>query len=65
METVQLLRTDGRTTTDQLAAASEQLEAALEDVDVVDERALADAVVAAVRATDRAQRLATERRVRV
>lgn len=65
METVQLLRSDERTATDQLAAASEQLESALEDVDVADEPALADAVVAAVKATDRAQRLAAGRRLRV
>lgn len=56
-----LVRPEARTRTDRLADASEQLEDVLQSVDLADEPALADAVVDAVEATARAQRLAIGR----
>lgn len=61
MAAQRLVQPEARTRTDRLADASEQLEGVLESVNLADEPALADAVVDAVEATARAQRLATDR----
>lgn len=49
----------------QLAVAGDRLEDALEGMDLADDRTLAEAVVEAVVATERAYRLAAERGDRV
>lgn len=61
MATQQLLQTNGRQRTDRLASASEQLDAVLESVDLEDEPALADALLDAIKATDRAYQLSITR----
>lgn len=59
MEGEQLVRSDSRLETDQLATAYEHLGKVLETVDFANEPALAEAVLDAVRATDRAYQLTT------
>lgn len=59
MQAEPLVRSDGPARKDQLATASEQLGEVLEDIDLTNERMLADAVLEAVKATDRAYRLAS------
>lgn len=59
MQAEPLARSDRPARKDQLATTSEQLGEVLEDIDLTNERVLADAVLEAVKATDRAYRLAS------
>lgn len=56
----QLVRRNSPQRTEQLAAANDHLASVLETIDLAHEERLADAVLTAVKATDRAYQLTTE-----